>query len=197
MSILAQRLLAVHEALTRAQLPHAFGGAIALAYCTEEPRGTRDLDVNIFSEPRDAAKVLGALPDEVTVRPRDIETAEREGQVRVWWEDTPIDVFLNVHELHEQFAGEVRWVSFEDHTIPVLGCTALIVFKALFNRTKDWADIEEMAEAGAGDFPQAIAWLIGLLGPEDPIAEHLASLWNSRTSAQALMLYGASRRSAA
>jgi hypothetical protein len=176
MSVLAQRLLAVHEALTRARLPHAFGGAIALAYCTEEPRGTRDLDVNIFSEPRDAAKVLDALPDEVTVRSGDVETAEREGQVRVWWEDTPIDLFLSVHELHEQFAGEVRWVSFEDHTIPVLGCTALIVFKALFNRTKDWADIEEMVEADAGDVPQAIGWLKGLLGPDESIIERLASL---------------------
>jgi hypothetical protein len=176
MSILAQRLLAVHEALTRAKLPHAFGGAIALAYCTEEPRGTRDLDVNIFSRPRDAAKVLGALPDEVIVRPGDVETAEREGQVRVWWEDTPLDVFLNVHELHDRFAGEVRWVSFEDRTIPVLGCTALIVFKALLNRTKDWADIEEIIEARAGDLPQAIKWLKGLLGPEDSIVERLVSL---------------------
>ncbi|HEX4837313.1 MAG TPA: hypothetical protein VFV03_02155 [Solirubrobacteraceae bacterium] len=176
MSVLGQRLLAVHEALTRAQLPHAFGGAIALAYCTEEPRGTRDLDVNIFSEPHNAAEVLRALPDEVTVRPMDVEAARREGQVRLWWEDTPIDVFLNVHELHEQFAGEVRWVSFEDHTIPVLGCTALIVFKALFNRTKDWADIEAIVESDAGDVPLAIQWLKGLLGPSDHITQRLTSL---------------------
>jgi hypothetical protein len=47
-SVLAQRLLAVHAALDDAGLPHAFGGAIALAYCTLEPRGTRDIDVNVF-----------------------------------------------------------------------------------------------------------------------------------------------------
>jgi hypothetical protein len=173
MSVLAQRLLAVHKGLTRAQLGHAFGGAIALAYCTEEPRGTRDLDVNIFSNPRDAAKVLEGLPDEITIRRGDVETAEREGQVRVWWEDTPIDVFMNVHELHERFAGEIRWVSFEGQTIPVLGCTALILFKALFNRTKDWADIEEMIEAKAGDLSRAIGWLSGLLGPEDQAVKRL------------------------
>jgi hypothetical protein len=176
MSALAQRLLAVHQALTRSNLSHAFGGAIALAYCTEEPRGTRDLDVNIFSEPKDAATVLGSLPDEVTVGPTDIERAEREGQVRIWWGDTPIDVFLNVHELHEQFAREVRWVAFEGQTIPVLECTALIVFKALFNRTRGWADIEAIVETDAGDVPQAIAWLKDLLGPEDSIPERLASL---------------------
>lgn len=48
MSVLAERLLAVHDALADARLPHAIGGAIALGYCTEEPRGTRDLDVNVF-----------------------------------------------------------------------------------------------------------------------------------------------------
>jgi hypothetical protein len=176
MSVLAQRLLAVHKALTRAQLAHAFGGAIALAYCTEEPRGTRDLDVNIFSDPRDAAKVLGGLPNEVTIRHQDVEAAEREGQVRVWWEDTPIDVFMNVHELHERFAGEIRWVSFEDQTIPVLGCTSLILFKALFDRTKDWADIEEMVEASSGDVPRAVEWLKSLLGSEDSITKRLESL---------------------
>lgn len=178
MSVLAQRLLAVHDALTEAQLAHAFGGAIALAYCTEEPRGTRDLDVNIFSDPRNAAKVLADLPSEVAVERGHVETAERDGQVRVWWEDTPIDVFLNVHTLHERFSMEIRWVSFEDRTIPVLGCTALILFKALFNRTKDWADIEEMVSAKAGDISQAIDWLSSLLGPKDQIVSRLESLAN-------------------
>ncbi|HXC45837.1 MAG TPA: hypothetical protein VNU24_04465 [Solirubrobacteraceae bacterium] len=49
-------------------------------------------------------------------------------------------------------------------------------FKALFNRTKDWGDIEEILEAQAGDIPQAIAWLKDLLGPEDPAVERLAGL---------------------
>lgn len=176
MSVLAQRMLAVHAALTRAQLPHSFGGAIALAYCTEEPRGTRDLDVNIFTKPTNAATALRALPDGVRIRPTDIETAEREGQVRVWWQDTPIDVFLNIHELHEHAGGEVRWVSFEGHTIPVLGCTSLIIFKALLNRTKDWADIEEIIAAGAGHIPSAIEWLERILGAASPVARRLAGL---------------------
>jgi hypothetical protein len=32
MSLLGQRLLDIHDALSAAELPHAFGGAIALAY---------------------------------------------------------------------------------------------------------------------------------------------------------------------
>ena len=48
MSELVDKLFAIHDSLTEAGIAHAFGGAIALAYCVEEPRGTRDLDVNIF-----------------------------------------------------------------------------------------------------------------------------------------------------
>ena len=42
---LPERLIELHRALTRRKLPHAFGGAIALAYWTLDPRGTSDIDV--------------------------------------------------------------------------------------------------------------------------------------------------------
>jgi hypothetical protein len=176
MSVLAERLLAVHDALVIAELPHAFGGAIALAYCTEEPRGTRDLDVNVFADPSGAGAVLGALPDAVTVSAIDVEAAERDGQVRVWWEDTPIDVFLDIHQFHERVAATVREVPFSGRTIPVLGCTALVVFKALFDRTKDWADIEAVVEAGAANIPEAGALVASILGDDDQAVRRLAAL---------------------
>jgi hypothetical protein len=175
-SLLAQRLLAVHDALLAAGLPHAFGGAIALAYCTEEPRGTRDLDVNVFVDPTRAKEVFAALPPPVVVAGKDLEEAEREGQARVWWEDTPIDVFLDIHRFHEEVARGVCQVPFTDRTIPVLGCTALAVFKALFDRTKDWADIEGMVEVGTLDIPQAVVWLHQMVGPDHSAAQRMASL---------------------
>jgi hypothetical protein len=176
MSLLGKRLLDIHEALSRAALPHAFGGAIALAYCTEEPRGTRDLDVNVFVDPARAGEVIAALPETVTVAEADIGTLEGEGQVRVWWEDTPIDLFLDIHSFHEEVAQGVRLVPFEGRTIPVLDCTALAVFKTLFDRTKDWADIEEMAAAGAVDATRAVAWVERLVGADSPALRRLESL---------------------
>jgi hypothetical protein len=180
MSLLAQRLLDIHDALSQAGLPHAFGGAIALAYCTEEPRGTRDLDVNVFVDPARAGEVAAALPGDVTVAETDIRALEGEGQVRVWWEDTPVDLFLDIHSFHEEVAKSVRLVPFEGRTIPVLDCTPLAVFKALFDRTKDWADIEEMAAAGAIDLPQAVAWVERLVGPDSPPVSRLRSLVEPR-----------------
>lgn len=176
MSLLGQRLLEVHDALSNAGLPHAFGGAIALAYCTQEPRGTRDLDVNVFVAPERAKDVFAALPAEVTVTSANIAAAERDGQVRVWWEDTPIDVFLDVHSFHAEVADNVRQVGFEGHEIPVLDCTALTVFKALLDRPKDWVDIGEMATAEASNVPHAQAWLERMLGAESPVVQRLRSL---------------------
>ena len=40
--------LRLHAGLESGGIPHAFGGAIALADWTLEPRGTRDIDVNLF-----------------------------------------------------------------------------------------------------------------------------------------------------
>jgi hypothetical protein len=175
-SVLAQRLLAVHDSLTQAGLPHAIGGAIALGYCTLEPRGTRDLDVNVFVSPDRAEEVLGALPEPVTISPLNAEQLTQEGQVRVWWQDTPIDLFLDVLSFHREVAKSVRHVSFMHRTIPVLGCTALAVFKAMFDRTRDWADIEAMVEVSAIDLDEAASWIQKMDGPDSVRARRLMSL---------------------
>jgi len=175
-STLGDRLLAVHDALDRARLPHAFGGAIALAYCTEEPRGTRDIDINVFVDPSRVAAVFAALPDGIAHDDHDVAMVERDGQVRLFWGDTPVDLFFSVHEFHQQAAGGVRWVPFEGGSIPVLGCEALVVFKAMFNRTKDWADIEAVAAVGAVDGPETRAALEDILGADDPAAKKLAAV---------------------
>jgi hypothetical protein len=176
LSLLGQRLLEIHDALSAAGLPHAFGGAIALAYCTGEPRGTRDLDVNVFVAPERAAEALAALPAGVAVSEAEIEQARREGQVRLWWEETPVDVFLDVHQFHAEVASSVREVPFMDREIPTVDCTALAVFKALFDRTRDWGDIEEMLAVGSLDLPRACAWLRHFQGSDSPAASKLTDL---------------------
>jgi hypothetical protein len=176
MSELGDRLLAVHDALSQAQIPHAVGGAIALGYCTLEPRGTRDLDVNVFVGPDRVKDVFAALPEAVAISGLSLEHAERDGQVRLWWGQTPIDLFFNVLPFHDQVATEVRQVSFDDRTIPVLGCTALAVFKAMFDRPRDWVDIESMVEARALDLGEARRWVSEMAGPDSAEARKLAEL---------------------
>lgn len=176
MSKLVDKLHAIHDALTEAGLSHAFGGAVALAYCVEEPRGTRDLDVNIFVDASRAKSVLASLPSEVRVRKRDIAAVERDGQARLDWDGTPIDVFLNNLPLHEAVASAVVWVSLEGREVPVLDCASLAIFKAFFDRTKDWADLEEIARATPEDIEEAAATICDLVGEDDPAVKRLEDL---------------------
>lgn len=173
---LVEKLLAIHEALKARSLPHAFGDAIALAYCVQEPRGTRDLDVNVFVDAEKAADVLAALPEGVRVETADIEKAVRDGQTRLFWDGVPVDVFLNNLPLHEEVANGVLWVQLEGEQIPVLDCASLVVFKSLFNRTRDWGDIEEVSLATPEDVRTAKEVLAGLIGEDDPTYRRLAEI---------------------
>lgn len=173
---LVEKLLAIHRALKARSLPHAFGGAIALAYCVEEPRGTRDLDVNIFVDAGDAERVLAALPGGVTVGKGDVEAVKREGQTRLFWDGVPVDVFLNNLPLHEEVANGVLWVLLEGEQIPVLDCASLVVFKSFFNRTRDWGDIEEVAVATPEDVDAAVKVVADLVGEDDPSYRRLAEI---------------------
>lgn len=176
MSELVEKLFAIHDALEAESLPHAFGGAIALAYCVEEPRGTRDLDVNVFCDAANAAKVLAALPAGVNFSPEDVKAVERGGQTRVFWDGVPVDLFLNNLPLHEAVARAVVWVSLEGRQIPVLDCASLVVFKSMFNRTKDWADIEAVADAAPEDIEAAARTIAELVGEGDPAFSRLDAI---------------------
>lgn len=175
MSELADQLLAIHDGLDAAAIPHAIGGAIALGYCTLEPRGTRDVDVNVFVGPERARDVLAALPEGVEFSGVDLDHIERDGQVRLRWGITPVDLFLSVLPFHDHVQAHIRVVPFQGRTIPVLDCSALAVFKALFDRPRDWVDIEAMVEARAIDLDEAIGWVSDLAGAGSPEAAKLAA----------------------
>jgi hypothetical protein len=167
MPSLVDKIVAIDDALRAADVRHAFGGALALAFHIEEPRGTRDIDVNVFAPAERARDVFDALPRGVKATADDVRQVERSGQVRLFWGDNPVDLFFSTHAFHDEAAAEIVEVPFADTTIPVLGATELTVFKAFFNRTKDWADIEAMVDADTVDIHRALGWLLDLLGPDD------------------------------
>ncbi len=178
MTTLVEKVLALSETLMAAGVDHAFGGAIALAYCTEDPRGTRDVDVNAFVPASEPRPVLAALPPGVTVPPDTADVIAREGQVRLWWDDTPVDLFLDYAPLHAQAGRGSRDVPFAGRQIRVLGPVELVLFKALFDRPKDWVDIATVVDAGAVDRDHVRDGLIALLGTDDPRVER----WDALTS---------------
>jgi hypothetical protein len=165
---LVDQIVAIEAALRSAQVPHAFGGALALAFHVEEPRATRDIDCNIFAGVAEARTVFAVLPSGVHWTDDDVTRVLDDGQVRLSWDGTPLDLFFSTHPFHEQFAAQhVVDVPFAGITIPVLEAEPLAVFKVFFNRTRDWADVEAMLEVGALDVHLVLGWLVNLLGPDD------------------------------
>src|SRR3954468_6793235 len=173
---LAERLLELHRALARARVPHAFGGAIALAYWTRDPRGTSDIDVNVFLPVTQARRALDALPSGVAIPAETEDAIARDGQVRLWWDGTPVDLFFDYVPVHTDAARNRRTVPFEGVRIPVLGPVELAVFKVMFDRTRDWADIEAMAERGTLDFDAVRATLARMLPDGDARLARLAQV---------------------
>jgi hypothetical protein len=88
----------------------------------------------------------------------------------------PVDIFMNNVPFHAEAQKDVREVDFMGRTIPVLGCTTLAVFKAMFDRTQDWADIEAMHATGAIDIADLARWLGTMSPPDSPRLRRLEQL---------------------
>jgi len=173
---LVELILRLHEALQGAKLPHAFGGALALAWCISEPRATADIDLNVFVSVNEFNRVLAELPAEITVTTRERHLLERDGQVRLWWAGVPIDLFLATSDYHDAVGGRIVFRPFAGADIPFLACRDLAVFKAFFDRSKDWVDIEQMVLADSFDVSDVIAELSEHLGPDDHRIARLEAL---------------------
>jgi hypothetical protein len=161
---LPEKILAIHDHLHDAGIDHAFGGALALAWCTQQARGTIDVDVNVFVRPERTDDTLAALPSRVAATVKDRALLLRDGQARLWWGTTPIDVFLNTTDFHEGIAARVRWEPFAGVELP------------FFNRTRDWADLEAMRDASTLDVAGVAGLLATFLASDDDRIARLLAL---------------------
>lgn len=167
---LPEKIVAIHEQLDEARIPHAFGGALALAYCAE-PRATIDIDLNLFVPAARIEEVnyaLSPLGVESLESDDDLAALERDGQCRLWWGRTPVDLFFAYHEVHEAMRNAARKVPFGDAELEVLSPEHLVICKACFDRTKDWVDIEQILILSEHfDVEEVDGWLGRMLGDRD------------------------------
>jgi hypothetical protein len=173
---LADKVVDLHNALDHAGIAHAFGGALALAYYAE-PRATVDIDVNLFVDPAEYPAVLDVLkPMRITRAPAE-STVTRDGQCRLWWGRNPVDLFFAYDDVHDAMRDRARVVPFGDTRIPILAPEHLMVAKVVFNRAKDWLDIEQMLVATPSlDVAEIDRWLDHLVGPDDERATRFDAL---------------------
>jgi len=128
----------------RAGIPHAFGGAIALVYWSE-PRGTVDIDINVFLPATEFSRVFSTLNGHgiATTPAMEKEAIDRE-QVRVDWGGTPVDLFFAYDPFHDSCNERSVVVDFYSQPIRVLAAEDIVIFKTLYNRPKDWPDVEQL-----------------------------------------------------
>lgn len=175
---LPERIVAVHQALS--QVPHAFGGALALAYHAE-PRATRDIDCNVFVDGAAAAQVLTPLEALGVDTDGAFDIALRDGQVRVMWDTTPIDLFFAYDAFHTSADAGAIEVPFAQTRIRVLSATHLIVCKVVFDRPRDWVDIDAMVAADADiDLAEVLRWVGRTCGDTDRRYDRIAALLTRR-----------------
>lgn len=180
--VLLQRLRSVHETLTAGGFDHAVGGAIALAVHVQEPRFTADIDLNVMADASRPEAMLASLPADVEVPSEAASVIRRDGQIRLFWHEpeTPLDLFLPQHPTyHALVTSRAEPVAFLGADIKVMQATDLMVFKALFDRSKDWVDIESLAENRAGDIEEAVHWIGEIVGSDDDRIQRLIRVWKA------------------
>lgn len=137
--------LALVRSLADHEVSHALGGALALGLWAV-PRATMDVDLNAFVDDDDLDNLFSAL--EQLGIPVDREGCRgqvvREGMFVVHWGRIRIDIFLPSIEYAWQAERTRRRVEIENQPVWVLSPEALAVFKLLFFRAKDLADLQRL-----------------------------------------------------
>ncbi|MDX6624323.1 MAG: hypothetical protein QOE75_2255 [Solirubrobacterales bacterium] len=170
-------MVALHEALRTAGLPHAFGGALALAYYAE-PRPTADIDLNVFVPPAEWPRVRAALTPLGAGAERDAPGEDGELRLRCCHQE--VHLFFSTDPLHAAMEASARELPCNGTVVPVVAPEHLIVRKAVLDREKDWVDIAAIvANTERLDRGEAERWLELLVGRSDPRLTKLYELTKS------------------
>lgn len=166
----AEAAQCIADALEKANIPYAIGGALALAVAGV-PRGTADVDVNVFIEARhldaliDLLQHLGITFDKEAANVR----ARQDGMFVGRWDGMRIDVFLpsipfsaEAGRTRTRLTDEAGWSGW------FLSAEAIAVFKLLFFRGKDLVDLERLvAVRDELDHAYVRRWIVDMMGEDD------------------------------
>ncbi len=172
-------IVEINDRLSDHLISHGFGGALALAFYTLNPRATRNIDLNVALPTDRAREIFSVLPESISWNQSDVSTCLRDGQVRLWSNlkgiGIPSDLFFPQHGFHEAVINGIVHKPFGEpgYFLPIISATHLVVFKALYNRLKDWVDIGSMLEADVVDLAEAIFWLKTLVGMNHPSCQRM------------------------
>ncbi|HID78437.1 MAG TPA: hypothetical protein EYP56_20910 [Planctomycetaceae bacterium] len=150
---------------------YAFGGAISLGYWGQ-PRGTVDVDLTLFlapDKPSECVRCLQQIGCDLDAA-ASVGSLQELGFCRVFYRGVPVDVFLPIAPFYE-VARERRKKVYIGRTVVVIwDAESLAVFKMVFFRRKDLADVEQILRCQRPTLDRG--WirtqLIDMFGQRDP-----------------------------
>ena len=151
------------------------GGAIALGYWSG-PRGTVDVDLTLYlpaDRPGDCVWLLEEIGCELSAAEA-VQSLREHGFCRATCAGTRVDIFLPTTPFYEAARARRKRVPLAGRSVPIWDAESLTVFKMMFFRRKDLADVEQILRTqetldrrwvrerlseiyGAGD-PRLAAW---------------------------------------
>lgn len=150
-------------------MSYAIGGALALAIAGV-PRGTADVDVNVFVPEARVQEVITVLSKlGIDFPAAAAEQAHREGMFVGRWDGMRIDVFLpSIPFAFEAERCRVRVTDDTGWSGWFLSAEALAVFKLLFFRGKDIVDLERLVAVRPElDTAYVRRWIADMMGDDD------------------------------
>lgn len=167
----AEAGLAIARAFDQAGVPYALGGALALG-AHGVPRGTLDVDVNVFVDEARLPGVLERLRDlgvEIDLAAA-LARAKQDGMCVGRWAGMRIDVFVpSIPFSHEAGRTRVQLGDPSGGDVWFLSAEAIAIFKLLFFRPKDLADLERLSAVQGSDLDRAYVrrWIVEMMGEDD------------------------------
>ena len=161
---------AIADALSAAGYEYAIGGALALGVAGV-PRGTKDVDVNLFVDDDalgGAIATLSSLWIEIDPEVARVH-AEHDGMFIGVWDGMRVDVFVPSIPFSHEARETAISITVDGWTGRFLSPEAIAVFKLLFFRLKDRGDLERLVAVRGADLDHAYVrrWIVEMMGEDD------------------------------
>lgn len=158
------------RALEDGGVPYAIGGALALGVWAI-PRATLDVDINVFVDEASLDRLhrclaaLGIHADLDSLRAQSAAS----GLIVVKWRGVRVDLFTPSIEFSREAERTRVAVELRGELFWFLSKETLAVFKLLFYRPKDIADVASLVALNAPTFDVAYvrSWIVAMMGDDD------------------------------
>lgn len=91
-------------------------------------------------------------------------------------------MFLPSARFHDAARAACRTVPFAERTIPILAPEHLVICKVVFDRPRDWVDIDAMLDDDtAVDVAEVLRWVGRIAGDDDPRYTRIAAVLSRRS----------------